>query len=91
MAEWRNLQEQERVAHSYPVECLDQDDDSASDATVIAEIPSNNRVLGCRNWWPTVKSMPWREPGLLGSFAYRVEEEESKECTNLARRNIRGL
>lgn len=91
MAEWRNLQEQERVAQSSPVECPDQGKDSASDATAITEIPSNNAVAGDRNWWPTVKSMPWRAPGLLGSFMYRVEGEESEECPHLARRSTRGL
>lgn len=91
MAEWRNLQEQERVAQSALGECPDWNEGSAPDATALAEIPSNNGVLGYRNWWPTIKSMPWREPGLLGSFAYRVEEEESEGCTHLLRRNVRGV
>ena len=91
MAEWKNLQEQQRVAQSSPVEYPDQDEDSASDAAAIAEVPSNNAVPGYTNWWPTVKSMPWRKPGPLGGFTYRVGEEESGECTHLTRRNVRGL
>ncbi|KAH7276085.1 hypothetical protein B0J15DRAFT_531541 [Fusarium solani] len=88
MTEWRNLQEQERVAQSALGKCPEENEGSAPGATAVAEIPSNNGVPGYRNWWPTIKSMPWREPGLLGSFAYRVEEEESEGCTHLVRRNV---
>lgn len=91
MAECRSLLEQERGAQSSLVECLDQDEDSASDATAATELPSNNRVPVCRNWWPAVKSMPWKKPGLLGGFTYRVEEEASEGCTHLARKNVQGL
>ncbi|EEU38239.1 uncharacterized protein NECHADRAFT_77012 [Fusarium vanettenii 77-13-4] len=89
MAEWKNLQEQERVAQPSPVEYPDQDKDPASDATAIAEGSSNNAVLGYSNWWPTVKSMPRPKPGLLGSFTYRVEKEASGKSTYLTPRNVR--
>ncbi|KAI8680351.1 hypothetical protein NCS57_00315600 [Fusarium keratoplasticum] len=89
MAEWRNLQEHKQVAQPSSVECPGQDEDSVPDATAVAEIPSNNAVLGHSNWWPTIKGMPRRKPGLLGSFTYRVEEEASEECIHLARRNTR--
>ncbi|KAM6532779.1 hypothetical protein FALCPG4_005829 [Fusarium falciforme] len=89
MAEWRNLQEHERVAKPASVECPGQDEDSVPDATAVAERPSHNAVLGHGNWWPTIKGMPRRKPGLLGSFTYRVEKEASEECIHLARRNVR--
>ncbi|RSL92543.1 hypothetical protein CDV31_015125 [Fusarium ambrosium] len=89
MTEWKSLQEQERMAQYPPVGCSGEDEESATDATDIVELPSNNRVPAYSNWWPTVKNMPWRKPGVMGSFTYRAEEEESQECTHLSRRNIR--
>ena len=91
MAEWRNLQEHQRVAQPPLVEWSGQDENSVPDATAVAEIPSNNADLGHGNWWPTIKGMPRRKPGLLGSFMYRVEEEASEGCIHLVRRNVRGV